>query len=106
MKKFTIIILILITLIFSTFTTTPAFAQNVFKEGSYRISDFNPSKDGLYYVQNVSDSGAYAIVFNESLIATQVLYLESKSSKYNFLPLTSEHRVVIVGDGQVYIDKQ
>ncbi|HAK43210.1 MAG TPA: hypothetical protein DCM59_11555 [Clostridium sp.] len=104
MKKFTIVLLILVILIFSASISTPAFAQNVFKEGFYRISDFNPSKDGSYYVQNISDKGVYVIVFNENLIATQILYLEPKSPKYNLVPITPAHRVVIVGDGQVNID--
>ncbi|WP_346931196.1 hypothetical protein [Clostridium sp.] len=104
MKKFTIILLVLVTLIFSTSITTPAFAENLFKEGFYRISDFNPSKDGFYYVENVSSDGVYIIIFNENLIATQVLYLEPKSRKYNLVPLKPEHRIIIVGNGQVYID--
>ena len=104
MKKFTIILLILVTLIFSTSISTPAFAANVFKEGFYRISDFNPSKEGLYHVQNISTKGVYIIIFNENLIATQVLYLEPKSRKYNLVPLKPEHRIIIVGNGQVYID--
>jgi len=104
MKKFTIILLILVTLIFNTSISTPAFAANVFKEGFYRISDFNPSEGGSYHVQNISDKGVYVIVFNENLIATQILYLEPKSPKYNLVPITPAHRVVIVGDGQVHID--
>ena len=104
MKKFTIVLLILVTLIFSTSVSTPAFAANVFKEGFYRISDFNPSKEGLYHVQNISTKGVYIIIFNENLIATQILYLEPKSPKYNLVPITPAHRVVIVGDGQVNID--
>jgi len=48
----------------------------VFEEGFYRISDFNPLSDGSYYVENVSTSSAYVIIFNENLIATQVLFLD------------------------------
>ena len=104
MKRFTIILLILVTLIFSTAITTPAFAENLFKEGFYEISDFNPSKDGFYHAKNISTNGIYLIIFNEKFIATQVLYLEPKSLQYNLVPLTSEFRVIIVGDGQVHID--
>jgi hypothetical protein len=104
MKKFTAILLILVTLIFSASITTTAFAENVFKEGFYRISDFNLSEAGSYYVENVSTTNIYVIVFNENLIATQILYLEPKSPKYNLVPIKSEHRVVVVGDGQVHID--
>jgi len=105
MKKFTVILLILVTLIFSASITTTAFAENVFEEGFYRISDFNPSSDGSYYVKNISTSSVYVIIFNENLIATQILFLEPKSVKYNLVPLKPEHRVVVVGDGQVHIDK-
>ncbi|WP_346931195.1 hypothetical protein [Clostridium sp.] len=104
MKKFTIILLVLVTLIFSTSITTPAFAENLFKEGLYRISAFNPSKDGFYHAKNISTNGVYIIIFNEKLIATQVLYLGPKSLQYNLVPLTSEYRILIVGDGQVHID--
>ncbi|GAA0770067.1 hypothetical protein GCM10008908_12320 [Clostridium subterminale] len=104
MKRFTIILLILVTLIFSTSITTPAFAENLFKEGFYEISDFNPSKNGFYHAKNISTNDIYIIIFNEKLIATQVLYLGPKSLQYNLVPLTSEHTVIIVGDGQVHID--
>ena len=104
MKKFTIVLLILVALIFSTSISTPAFAANVFKEGFYRISDLNHSKDGFFHVQNISDKVVYVIVFNENITATQILYLEPKSPKYNLVPITSAHRLVIIGDGQVHID--
>ena len=104
MKKFTIILLILVTLIFSTSITTPAFAENLFKEGFYRISDFNPSKDGSYHVENMSSYSVCVIVFNENNINTQVLYLEPKSSRHYLVSLKSEYKIVIVGDGEVHID--
>jgi len=65
MKRFTIILLILVTLIFNTSITTPAFAENLFKEGFYEISDFNPSKDGFYHAKNISTNDIYIIIFNE-----------------------------------------
>jgi len=105
MKKFIIILLILVTLIFSTSISTPAFAENLFEEGFYRISNFNPSKDGLYHVKNISEKGVYIIIFNDKLIAVQILYLEPKSPSYRLVPLKHEYRVVIAGDGQVHIDK-
>jgi hypothetical protein len=104
MKKFIIILLILVTSIFSTSITTYASSRNVYKEGFYEISDFNPSKDGSYHVENISEYSACVFVFNENNIKTQVLYLEPKSPRHYLASLKSEYRIVIVGDGQVHID--
>lgn len=104
MKKFTTILLILMTLVFSTFIATPAFAQNVFKEGIYRLSDFIPAKDNSYFAQNISSEGSdYLIVVDEKLSVLQVIRLDPKSPKYNLVPLKPEYRVVIFGDGQLFI---
>jgi len=104
MKKFTMTLLILVTIIFSTSITTYASPRNIYKEGFYQISDFNPSKDGSYHVENISAYSAYVIVFNENDIKTQLLYLEPKSPRHYLVSLKSEYKIVIVGDGQVHID--
>ncbi len=104
MKKFIMILLILVTIIFGTSIRTYASSRNMYKEGFYKVSDFNHSKDGSYHVQNISAYSISVIVFNENNIKTQVLYLEPKSPRHYLVSLKSEYKIVIVGDGEVHID--
>ncbi|MEG0308492.1 MAG: hypothetical protein RR636_11140 [Clostridium sp.] len=105
MKKFDIILLILITLVFSTFIATPAFAANTFKEGVYKSADFNFSPHETYIVQNISpNDSAYLTLYDENQLIIQSIRLEPKSAKYNLIPLKPDYRIVIVGNGEIYID--
>ncbi|MEG2290645.1 MAG: hypothetical protein RR891_08030 [Clostridium sp.] len=105
MKKFDIILLILIILVFITFIATPAFAANTFKEGVYKSSDFNFSPHETYIVQNISPTdSAYLTLYDENQLIIQSIRLEPKSAKYNLIPLKPDYRIVIVGNGEIYID--
>ncbi|WP_346900165.1 hypothetical protein [Clostridium sp. UBA7503] len=106
MKKFTVIFLILITLVLSTFTSTHVFAENIFKEGVYKATDFNISPNESYVVQNVSaNNSVFLTLYDENQVIIQSIRLQPKSAKYNLIPLKPEYRIVIVGNGQIFIDK-
>ncbi len=106
MKKLTVILLILVTLVFSTFIATPAFAQNVFTEGVYKATDFNVSPNETYLVQNISPTDSvFLTLYDENQLIIQSIRLEPKSAKYNLIPLNPDYRIVIVGNGQIFIDK-
>ena len=105
MKKITRLLLILICLSFNIFTVTRAEAANVFKEGVYKAADFNFSPNNVYNVQNVSQKNSvFVLIFDENQLAIQSIRLEPKSSKYNLLPLKPNYRLLIVGNGEVFID--
>lgn len=103
MKKYTISFLISILLLFNlTFST---FAVNIFKEGVYKAADFNFSSNNAYVVQNISSKNSvYILLFDENQLQLQAIRLEPKSEKYNLLPLKPEYRIVIIGNGEVFID--
>lgn len=104
MKKFTTL-LILVCLSFNIFTVTPAFAANVFNEGVYRLSDFNFSPNNIYNIQNTSpNTGVFVAIFDENQVVLQTIKLGPKSEKYNLLPLKPTDRIMIIGDGDVFID--
>ncbi len=106
MKKFTVILIILITLILSTFASTRVFAENIFTEGVYKATDFNISPNESYIVQNVSaNESVFLTLYDENQVIIQSIRLEPKSAKYNLIPLKPEYRIVIVGNGQIFIDK-
>ena len=105
MKKFAPLLLILICLSFNIINTASAFAANVFKEGVYTLSDFNFSPNNIYNIQNTSpNSGVFVAIFDENQVVLQTIKLGPKSSKYNLLPLNPTNRIMIIGDGDVYID--
>lgn len=106
MKKYIFMCLILIGLTFSSFISIPAFAENVFTEGVYKASDFNLSPNEDYVVQNISPTNSvFLTLYDENQLAIQSIRLDPRSAKYNLIPLKPDYRVVIVGNGQIFIDK-
>lgn len=105
MKKLIPFLLTLICLSFNIIIVAPALVGNVFNEGIYQLSDLNPSPNNLYTVQNVSSNdGVYIAIFdNKNTITTQSVKLGPNSLKYKLLPLNPTDRIMIVGDGDVYI---
>ncbi|MBL4930807.1 hypothetical protein [Clostridium paridis] len=105
MKKIcTLIISILfISLIFLKTTPVSAITTNTFKEGVYKVSDFNFSPNNIYYVQNVSSKSIYIAIYDENQHRIQCIQLEPNSDKYKLTPLKETYKLMIVGDGMVYI---
>ncbi|BBK77333.1 hypothetical protein [Clostridium butyricum] len=103
MKKYIIIFLISIFLLFNL--TFSIFAVNIFKEGVYKAADFNFSPNNAHIVQNVSSKDSiYILLFDENQRQIQSIRLDPKSEKYNLLPLKPNYRIVILGNGEVFID--
>ena len=104
MKKFILLLLILICLLFNIINPTPAFAVNVFKEGVYKAADFNFSQNNTYNVQNVSKGDSVnLLLFDENQLVIQAIRLDPESAKYALLPLKPTYRIVIVGNGEIFI---
>lgn len=105
MKQFNMLSLLLICLSFNISNISFAFAENVFKEGVYKLSDFNFSKDNIYNIKNTSNnSGVFVAIFDENQVVLQTIKLGPNSEKYNLLPLHPTDRIMIIGDGDVFID--
>lgn len=107
MKKLTLLLMLLTFLSCNMIIKTSVFAANVFKEGIYKSSDFNYSPDNQYTIQNVSStSGVYVAIFDDKNTMTiQSFKLGPKSLKYKLLPLNPTDRIMIIGDGDVYISE-
>ncbi len=104
MKKFTITFLIFLLIFFSSTKTIHSYAENIFKEGVYKSSDFNFSEDNIYSASNVSaDQTVFIQLFDKNQLLLQALRLDPKSPKFNLIPLKPDYRIVIVGNGEVYI---
>ncbi|MDU2674009.1 MAG: hypothetical protein E7C50_00240 [Clostridium sp.] len=105
MKKFIALFLILIFFIPTTYISIPAFTKNIFKEGIYKSSDFNFSENETYFVQNVSsDNSVFLTIYDENQIVIQSIRLKPNSNRYDLIPLKPDYRIVIVGNGEVFID--
>lgn len=106
MKKNATMLLILMTLVFSTFIVTPAFASNIFKEGVYKAADFNFLANKTYVAQNFSSTyNVHITLYDENQLIIQSIRLEPNSDKYKLITLKPEYRIAIVGKGEVFIDK-
>jgi hypothetical protein len=104
MKKFIISFLFFLYLSFNIITLMAFAIGNIFKEGFYKASDFNPSPNKNYTIQNVSQTdGVYVLVFDRNKSLYQSVRLEPNSPKYELLSIEPDFRAVIVGKGEVYI---
>lgn len=104
MKKFFTIFVILLSLSLNIINVIPVSAANTFKEGVYKAADFNFSPANLYSVQNISATDdVYLQLFDENQIIIQSIRLTPKSEKFNLISLKPTYRIVIVGNGEVYI---
>lgn len=103
MKKFLYSFLIFLCLFINLNQLVSKAAPNTFKEGIYKLSDFNPTPENKYFIQNISNQNVYVLVFDENQVGLQTFKLSAKSDKFNLIPLQPNYRVVIVGNGEVYI---
>jgi hypothetical protein len=104
MKKYTIPFFIFLCLSFNIINVTPVAAVNIFNEGVYKVTDFNFSPNSLYIVQNISTSNSvYVLILDENQLQIQAIKLVPMSLKFNLVPLKPDYRIVIVGNGNVYI---
>lgn len=105
MKRFIAIFLIFSCLLSTMIGAIPRPTTNVFKEGVYRLSNLeNLPISKIFYVQNVSlDKDAYLIVYDNNFVALQAVKLDPQSAKYNLVPLKSDYRIVLIGDGEIYL---
>lgn len=104
MKKFTITFLIFLLIFFSSTKPIHSYAENIFTEGVYKSSDFNFSEGNIYSASNVSsDQSVFIQLFDKNQLLLQALRLDANSPKFSLIPLKPDYRIVIVGDGEVYI---
>ncbi len=104
MKKFIVSFLVFLCFTFIAIELKPAFAiSNVFKEGIYKVSDFNPSKDGIYEFSNVSQTDTiFMIIMDENNTVHHTILLQPNSEKHITVPILPSYRVVLLGKGEMY----
>ena len=106
MKKFNVLFLIFLCLTFIVIGLKPAFATtNIFTQGIYKLSDFNPSKNGIYSVSNVSATDYMGIIItDEDQNIFQVIRLKPNSEKYNTIPILPNYTIILIVKGEVYFN--
>ncbi|MEQ8156041.1 MAG: hypothetical protein ABRQ25_14320 [Clostridiaceae bacterium] len=105
MKKFTVLFLIFLCLSFNIIGLKPAFAVSAtFKQGIYKLSDFNISPGNIYNVSNVSKTNSVRMfVFDKDYIPIQDVKLNPNSLNIDTVPMTPEYILVVIGGGEVTI---
>ena len=107
MKRFTVL-LIFSCLTFIVMGLKPAFAiTNTFTEGIYKVSDFIPSKNGVYLFSNVSSTdNIYMMIMDENLTIRHSILLLPNSEKHVTVPILPNYRVILLGKGEMYFYPQ
>lgn len=108
MKRVTVLLLIYLCLTFTVIGLKPAFAvaiTNTFTEGIYTLSNFNPSKNSIYSVSNVSPTDSMSIIItDEEHNIIQAIRLKPNSEKHNTVPILPNHKIVLLGKGAVFFN--
>lgn len=81
-------------------TTTSASAQT-YSEGFYSPSDLKLMPNVMYKVRNVSPHGTFMIIFDNNQLIQQSIRLEPNSIQYVLKPMQFNHKIVIIGNGQL-----
>ena len=108
MKSFTVLLLSFLCLTFIVIGLKPAFATtNTFIEGIYKVSDFNPSKNGIYLFSNVSPTdNIYMIIMDENQTIHHSILLLPNSEQHITVPILPYYRVILLGKGEMYFNPQ
>lgn len=105
MKKFTTLFLIFICLYLNTIGVKAVFAiDSTFKQGIYKLSDFNISPNNIYTVSNISKTDSvYVLIFDKDYIPIQNIRLAPYSLNIDTIPMMPEYLFVVTGNGEVTI---
>jgi len=105
MKKIIATSLISLCLLSTIIGAVPRPTTNIFKEGVYRLTNLEGILNSkVFYAQNISsDKDAYLFIYDSNFLALQSLKLEPKSIKYNLVPLKSDYKIILIGDGEIYL---
>ena len=105
MKKFTSLFLIFLCLSFNIIGLKPAFSvATTFKQGIYKLSDFNISSGNIYNVSNISKTNSVRVfIFDKDYIPIQDIKLDPYSLNIDTLPMTNEYILAVTGGGEVTI---
>jgi len=105
MKKFTTLFLIFLFLSLNTIGLKSAFAvSETFKEGIYKLSDFNVSPNNIYTVSNISKtSSVHVFIFDKDYTPVQNIKLAPYSLNIDTVPMMPEYLLVVTGNGEVTI---
>ena len=104
MKKYAILFLVFLCLLFNMINVLPVSAATNFKEGIYKLEDFNFSPNNLYSVQNATNTDtSLVLLFDENQLIMQTVVLKPNSPKIALLPLEPNYRLIIVGKGEVIV---
>ena len=105
MKKFTILFLIFLCLSFNIIGLKPVFSISAtFKQGIYKLSEFNISSGNIYVVSNISKSNSVRVfIFDKNYIPIQDIKLNPNSLNIDTVPMMPEYIFVVTGGGEVTI---
>lgn len=105
MRRFIFLLLFFLFLSFSINMITPMAVPVTIKKGFYTLEALKLSPNTQYTVQNTSfNERVYVIIFNSNQNVAQSIRLKPQSIKYNLIPLQTEYKIVIVGEGEVLIE--
>ena len=105
MKKFTILLLIFLCILFNIIGLIPAFAVAAnFKEGIYTFADLDVSPSNAYTIKNVSPKDSVRIlIFDEYNKYMQTIKLEPDSIEKDAITIQPNYIIVVAGNGEVTI---
>jgi hypothetical protein len=106
-KKFLVILLVLLSVSYIPTNAVIQFAEPPLKEGVYRVNTFTTPLNEINYIENTSKTDdVYFVVFNENDTLIQSIKLPPNSSKHKISPLDPSYRIVVIGKGTILLSKE
>lgn len=104
MKKFAIILSIVLFISFNMLII-PSMAQpKTLREGLYKMEDLNLSPSTAHTIQNNSPNEyIFIVIFDANQIVQELIKLSPQSEKYPLPPIQTGYEMVIVGNYEVTI---
>lgn len=107
MKKFLVILLVLLSVSYIPTNAVIQFAEPPLKEGVYRVNTFTTPLNEINYIENTSKTDdVYFVVFNENDTLIQSIKLPPNSYKHKISPLDPSYRIVVIGKGTILLSKE
>ena len=104
MNKFIISFLVFLCVSFNIIGLTPGFAaDNIFRQGIYKFSDFNTSVSNTFTVSNPSpNTGMFLIILNKDVNVLEAIRVIPNSEKFDLIPMMPDYRILIIGKGELH----
>ncbi len=104
MKKVIPVFIITLFLNFISIGADPKITSNILKQDVYNVNDIIKILGNIHTAQNISENESiYFILLDENESVVQTIKMAPNSPKYQLQKLEPNYKIILVGDGSVFV---